>query len=504
LANEISPLNNLSEAIQSLVQEAVQKAIGAQKTPPVTDQSQSQQAATTATQPSTTNIQTPPVTEQPKSTATTTDVSQVTTPVAEVSNMKTGEFVAPYQKQQQELAGQLQGAQLYDYSDASKNYIDTMFKQATTKFDYDINSDPLVAKAKEQVESSIINMANKRGFAYGSFESDIVKQQMDKLSGEFEEIAYNKNADYMNRQLSLANTMMKWEKIQFDRSKNAIELLRTKLDFFNRLEERDFNVFKIMLDNRNTQRSLALQQQKLALQRKRQEAENAYNRIESLGYVDNKASITLGIPVGTKAVWAQKASLAHQNKLEEMAKQNEYDLIKQKLDADMEKELYALKNRLDEASKMKYMALEYDYKTKIRNMEFEYEKKKAQILKEKEEARAAAAAAAAAARSRSSGGGGGSRSSGGGSSSQKVSNAKLNSRYMTEAKRFIKKFGNKKKYGQDAARYLDDLRRAGVEEAVLMRIKDEFNVPKLKSTAKKKAYNQKAFDAAYKQVLGGY
>lgn len=495
---EINPMSSLTSAIQALVQEAVQKTIGtnqAQVKP------QQQQNVTMQSQPQT---PTTPGT-QPKSTATTTDTSQVTQPTPEVTNMKTGEFVSPYQKEQQELAGQLQGAQLYDYSEEAQNYINQMFTQATTKFDYDINSDPLVAKAKEQVEKSVIDMANKRGFAYGSFESDIVKQQMDKMAGQFEEIAYDKNADYMNRQVALANTMMKWEKMQFDRSKNAIELIRTKLDFFNQLEARDFNVFKIMLDQRNTQRSLALAQQKLQLQKKRQDAENAYRRIENLGYVDNEASIALGIPVGTKAVWAQKAAMQHQNRLEEMAKQNEYNVLKQKLDADMEKELYALKNRLDEASKMKYMAAEYNYKRQLQDMEFEYEKKKAQIIKEKEEVRAAAAAAASAARARSSGGGGGSRrSSGGSKKSSGVSNAKLNSRYMTEAKRFIAKFGNKKKYNQKAAQYLDDLRRAGVETAVLMRLKAEFNVPNLKSTTKKKAYNQKAWDAALKQTLGGY
>jgi hypothetical protein len=459
---EISPLTSLGESINALVQDAVAKATGTNQTSTAGTQQQTAQNTTAPT--------TSPITNPTPGAATPTDVSQTSQGLVKTTNMKTGEYVSPYQQQQQELLGQLQKSELPDVSQASKDYMNQMFQDQTKTFDYDIEKDPLVAKARQQVQQSIMDMANKRGFAYGSYESDQVKQQMEKLSPQFEQMAYDQNSDYLNRQLGLASTMMKWEKIQFDRSKNAIELLKTKLDFFNKLDDREFNVFKAMLSQRNTQRSLALQEKKFELERQNQMTTQALTRLDNLGYVDNQASIVLGFPVGAKAKWVQQATIEHQNKLELMAKENEYNLVKAKLDADIEKELYALKSKLDENSKMKYAAMEYQYKKDLQAMEYKYTEQRYQI-------QAAQEAAAAAAAKRSSGGGGG-----GGTSP--ASDKELSSRYTTEAKRFIAKFGNKKKYGQDAAQYLDNLRRAGVEPEVLMRIRQEFSVPNLAGAAK--------------------
>jgi len=460
---EINPLTSLGESINALVQEAVQKATGT---------NQAQTTPTAATTPQ----QQAPVTPPTPGTATPTDVSQTSGGLVKTSNMKTGEYVSPYQAEQQALSEQLQGAKLPDTSAATQNYVDSLFANQTQDFEYDIEKDPLVAKAKENVQQVVMDMANKRGFLYGSYESDIVAQQIEKLAPQFEQMAYDKNSDYLNRQLGLASTMMKWEKMQFDRSKNAMELLKTKLDFFNKLDDREFQIFKVMLDQRNTQRTLSMQERKFDLQKQSQLTSQALDRLENLGYVDNQASVILGFPVGAKAKWVQQAALEHQNKLELLAKDNEYNLVKQKLDADMEKEIYALKTRLDEASKMKYMAMEYQYKRELLALENNYNTQKAQI-----------AAAKAAAAARSSGGGGGGGGSGGGSgvsAADARKYSKLDTEYKNTATAFMKKFGNKKKYGQDAAKYLDNLRRAGVSSEVLMRMKSEFGIPNLGKTFK--------------------
>ena len=472
-------LQSLGEAIKALVTESMASG------QPVSGESKSTSNAegttTTSTgtgqQSTTQNAPTAPVTQPSTGTTDMTQVSQTNQGAVEkTTNMKTGEYVSPYQAEQQQLLGELQQAQLPTEQGNSKAYIDEMFKQTTAPFEYDIEKDPLVAKAKENLQQSIMDMANKRGFAYGSYATDIVRQQMEKLQPQFEEIAYNRNSDYLNRQIALANTMMKWEQVQFDRKKNAIELLRTKLDFINKLDQREFNIFKVMLDQRNMQRQIHMEELKLSYTKQNNDVTNALNRIESLGYVDNQASLILGMPVGTKAKWAQQAALQHQNKLEQMAKENEYALQKQALDASMEKELFALQNRLDEASKMKYQTLEYNYKKELQQMEFNYEQQKYAI-------------AASAAKGSGGGGGGGGRSGGGSSKDRSGSgytDAQLNSKFTTEAKRFMAKFGNKKKYGQDAAKYLDMLYRAGVAPEVLMRIKEEFKVPNLKGTNQNK------------------
>lgn len=450
-------LTSLGQAIESLVSEAVQKAVGTNQSVQGTEQIQQQKSANTDMGVT--------VTDPTPGSADITSVSQANQ--QNVTNMKTGEYVSPYQQEQQQLLGQLQQQELPEISDTAKKYRDNIFAQQMEKLNYNPEEDPLVKKAREQLQQSIMDMASKRGFAYGSYLDDAVKSQIDKMAPQFENIAYNRNSDYLNRQIALGNVMIKWETMQFDRKKNAIELLRTKLDFINKLDQREFSIFKMMMDQRNIQRSLHFQELRMDYKRQNQEMTNALNRIELVGYVDNKSSIILGMPVGTKAKWAQQAALDHQNRLEKLAKENEYAIQKQNLDAQMDKELFALQSRLDEASKMKYQALEYQYKQELSAMEFEFEKQKSSIV------------AAKAAASRSYGGGGGG-SSGGGSGSG-YTNSQLDSKYTSEAKAFIKKFGNKSSYGQDAALYLDSLARSGVPQEVLMRMKDEFGIPTYKA-----------------------
>lgn len=460
MAGEINPLTSLGDSIQALVKQTIDETQGTNQT----QTTPTQQPQTVETQPT-------------PGTADLTQISQTNKDTVKTTNMQTGEYKSPYQAEQDALLGELQNAEIPQYTDQTKNYINSVFNLNQQPKTYDAENDPLVKLAREQVQKSVMDMANKRGFAYGSYESDIVRQQMDKLSGQFEQIAYDQNADFLNRQIGLANTMMKWEKMQFDRKKNAIELLRTKLDFFNTLDNREFQIFKVMLDQRNMQRQLGLKEKRIEFQVKQQNIENALTRLDNLGYVDNESSIVLGFPVGTKAKWVQEAAMKQQQALDKMAKENEYNIAKQNLDFQMEKELAGLKNRLDEQSKMKYLSMEYNYKKELLAIEQSYNEQKYKI----------AAAKAAAARSSSGGG----RSSSGGSSSSKsksgstqVSDAKLSSRYTTEAKRFIAKFGNKKSYKQDAAEYLDNLRRAGVEPEVLLRLRAEFNIPNLASKTK--------------------
>ena len=447
-----SAISDLGAAIQALIKETLSQSTGTNQSMEGTAQVTKQ---STAVEPPTVG------------TADPTSVSQTSQGLVKTTNMKTGEFQSPYQEEQQQLLDQMEQSQTELKDDtalkANKAYIDSVYNRMQQPYEYDMENDPLLQKAKANIQQSVMDMANKRGFAIGGID-DIVNQQVLKLQPQFEQIAYDRNSDYLSRQIALANTMMKFEQQQFDRKKNQVEVVRAKLDFINRLDRRELDIFKTMLDQRNMQRDLYLQTRRLENEKKLNELNNALNRIEALGYTDEQSSIALGIPVGTKAKWVQQAVLEHQYKLETMAKEHEYALAKQKLDAEIEKELFAQQNYLSELSKIKYLAIEYQYKKDVQALEFSYAKQKASI-------------SAARARSYSSGGGGGS----GGSSGSGYTDAQLNAKYTSESKAFIKKFGNKSSYGQDAAVYLDGLAKAGVPQEVLMRMRETFNIPSLKT-----------------------
>jgi murein L,D-transpeptidase YcbB/YkuD len=117
--------------------------------------------------------------------------------------------------------------------------------------------------------------------------------------------------------------------------------------------------FKVMLDQKNADRQAALDQESLDLDKKAQAIDEAWKRTEQLGYVDQAASLVLGVPVGTKAAWAQQAALEQANALENLRVQNEYAKQNQASQAATEKSLIEYKAALDQASQERILAQQY-------------------------------------------------------------------------------------------------------------------------------------------------
>lgn len=460
-------INNLASGLEQAITQAVQNAMGSQQQQAPTQQSQAQINAN-------------------KNAVTSPHPVDVKTPMPKVGGMKTGEYQNPYQQQQQQLTQQLGNTKLYETPQQTKDLMKGLFVSQTEKYNYAAENDPLVIQARKNLEQSVTNMVAKRGFGATSSVNDLVTNQMTKMIPQFESIARGEHADFLSNQLNLANTMMQWEQIQFDRSKDQIQLITTKIDTFNKMSDRDFQIFKSMLDQRNANRTMYLQLEEFKLSEKLQENKMALQRLENLGYVDEETSITLGVPIGTKAKWAQKLAMEQTNKLALMAQENEYNLKKQQLDADLEKELYTLKNKLDLDSQLKLEAMTYEYKKQLQDIEF---KKEAELLRLQQEAEAAAAAAAA---SRRSSGGGSSRKSGSSktTSTKTLSNTQLDKQYKIATKvmepRVHDYYANNWGSGLDyitldnarsqVANDLNELYKQGIDPAIIAQLRRQYGV----------------------------
>jgi hypothetical protein len=477
----MADIASVASGLESIINEAVQKAVNASQT---TETQTNGQNVTQVTKSQTSSVNTAPsvaTPEVPVSTAqgaTPTDASSVEQPLAKTGNMQTGEYTNPYQQEQQGLVEQLGAAKTYETPPETQNFLKGIFKSQTEKFNYVAENDPLVKAARDNVEKAVMNMVNKRGFAFGSGTQDIISQQMAKVQPQFEDLARGEHADFLNRQLNLSGVIMNWEKMQFDRSKDQIALITTKLEFINKLEDRDFNIFKSMLEQRNINRTMYLENQKFQYQKKIQEQTTALNRLENMGYVDNEASIALGIPVGTKAKWALQMAMEQANKLELAAKENEYNLAKQQIDYQMEKELYALKDKLDLDSQLKLQAQTYQYKQDILAIEYARDVKLKQIAEEKAAREATEAAALKGAKASVS-------------ASNKETKA-LDSAYKSWSVKLMNKHLSGLKYNsQEAAAWLNELYKVGVDPLVIARLQATYGIPDYKPKAAKQTELQK-------------
>jgi hypothetical protein len=282
--------------------------------------------------------------------------------------------------------------QPYQTPDYIKQYMQEILQRQQQTFSYSFDDDPNVIMAREQLENTMAEMAGKRGFLYGSEQQNIVGQQMQKLYPQFEQAAYQREQDFLNRQVSLAGVLMQWDQAQANNKMSDWQLISTKADFILKLNARDLNAFKAMMEQRRFEMSFQLEEKKFNLTKKQQELDIAYKKLDTLTYADKEISVLLGIPVGTKAGWVKKLIAEQNSELKLMQKKFDYDLKMQKVNAQIEKELIAEREKISLASQLKLMQLEYGYKTALMEQQEVY--RRIEEAKRKAEAEAAAKAKA--------------------------------------------------------------------------------------------------------------
>jgi hypothetical protein len=395
-------------------------------------------------------------------------------------------YQSQYGPQQEEALNEIQGMQPYQSPEFVQQFIEQMTQRQQQPFQFDPATDPSVQAAKGQLEQSIANMAAKRGFLYGSAQQDITAQQFQKLAPMFEEVAYKKEQDFLNRQLNLAGVIMQWDQMQADRRVDDIKLWQMKADFIMKLDQREFEQFRVMLDQRRAQMEFELERQKFEMETKKKQLELAYKKLDALGYADNEVSKILGIKPGTQAQWAKEMALKQKYELQQMEQKYKYDVEILKKNAAIEKELTKQKSDLDLNSALKLMKQEYGYDVKLMEKQFVHDEKirkikEAQAAAEQaaREAEAEAERAAREAENKAA-----AEQKAKDDMDQAVRETNLTNEYNYALKVFKLRLENgiegglvKKGYQQNAAYVLIELRKEGISEAVINRIAAEYRIP---------------------------
>ena len=285
-----------------------------------------------------------------------------------------GQYVSPYQSQIQELLDQLGQFTPYETPEELEQYVFQLLQSAQQPFTYNPEEDESLKIAQKEVERQVREAAGTSNTLYSSATIGKVAYGQGALIPEYESRQYQRFADQRNREIQMVTTLMQWDQMQADRTMDQLALIQTKFDYIMKLDNQSFQAFQLMLDQRNYQREYDLQQQQLQLDRQIAEIEQAYARVDALGYVDNETAIILGMPVGTKAQWVKELEMAHENELKRIKIEFENNKKLQKEQAKIEKELIKYKNELEEASKKKLMQEQYALDKKLAEYEAKLEK----------------------------------------------------------------------------------------------------------------------------------
>lgn len=232
----------------------------------------------------------------------------------------------------------IQGKYQSAYSDTVNGVISSMLTQveklSTGDIGYDPTQDTSLRMASEYAANSTLQSLAGSGVLNSSATAERVARIVSELIPQYEEKAYNRQVQYLSQLADTAQLVMNFDNQQFEYWKDAKD---------REFKDKEFEFNK-------QQKSL----------------ENAWKRVDELGFVDNEASTVLGVKVGTLSSEARLAKEQREFELDKMQKELEIQhannvaltKLKTELETDqqkeiarynsvLEKEIYKYKNQLD-------------------------------------------------------------------------------------------------------------------------------------------------------------
>ena len=210
------------------------------------------------------------------------------------------------------------------YADTINRLISSMITRMENGFQYDPTQDTALKVATEYAANSTLQSLAGSGVLNSSATAERVARVVSELIPQYEQLAYTRWTDYLGQLADTAQLVMNYDAQQFEYWKDA--------------KDREF------------------QNKQFEYQKQQDALENAWKRVDELGYVDNQASAILGVPVGTLSGEARLAK-----------EQQEFELAKMREQAQIEYQnnqaLYKLKAELDKEQTRYTYELENKYTT---------------------------------------------------------------------------------------------------------------------------------------------
>ena len=236
-------------------------------------------------------------------------------------------IVTPKTSNLNSIEGQYQSA----YSDTMNSLLQKMLEGLDSIENgtfYDPTQDKALQAAAEYAANSTLQSLAGSGVLNSSATAERVARVVSELIPQYENLAYDRKMAYLGQLANTAQMVQSYDAQQFEYWKDA--------------KDREF------------------QEKQFEFNKKQQELENAWKRVDELGYVDNNAAAVLGVKAGTLSGDARLAK-----------EQREFELQKMKEQAQLEyqnnKALYELRSQLDKEY------ADYEYKLKQKNTEYEYQ-----------------------------------------------------------------------------------------------------------------------------------
>lgn len=274
------------------------------------------------------------------------------------------DYESPYEKMIKETLGNIMNRPDFKY-DPDKDPAYQAFKKRTLQQGDDQAENVLVGlsantmgrknswatsmSAKAKMNSRLQAEAGMAGYEDRAFNRYQIEGQVNynKLSAlqNLDALEFSKYQSKYNNQLNLLGAIQNLDAQKYQQYRDTITDKKELANFIMQLDNRDYQKYQFMVENQWRTYQAEFSNYQAELKFHQQEFENALNRTNLQGFVNNQDSFILGVPTGTLSSEARQ----RQNKIQDFLTQSDYRLQQEfklmQQDYEFNKSLQALAQR---------------------------------------------------------------------------------------------------------------------------------------------------------------
>jgi len=220
----------------------------------------------------------------------------------------------PHSNDVKDIIEILKGTQPYQ-SQYNTQISDIVNKISGSSFNYDPNNDTSLKTAQNQAIKQNLEAMNDRGILNSTITADRSAQVASNLIPQYEQMAYNRYQTNLNNLYKQAEFYRMLDNDGYNKTQDEVNSLYKRADFINSLNEQEYSKYKDQLEQDYRERMTKYEMEQSELQNQRQKVNDAWSRVAQIGYVDNQASIILGVPVGTPSREVRENALMQEQKI---------------------------------------------------------------------------------------------------------------------------------------------------------------------------------------------
>jgi hypothetical protein len=188
-------------------------------------------------------------------------------------------------------------------------------------FQYDPTNDQQFQLASKELTRNVMESMNARGILNSTVTENQVQQEVANMMPQYQQIARQNFQDEGQMLMSQVDMLAGLDNTSYGRYQDEGQKLAGALDVVMKMDDRQYQKWSDAYERRYQSQQDEIAQADKKVQADRQKIQDAWDRVSERGFVDNQASIILGVEASTLSKDAREAKIKREQELEDQRTQ---------------------------------------------------------------------------------------------------------------------------------------------------------------------------------------